>query len=410
MINNENAKLLLENLKQSKPKLNNDLIEKFENDFLTMYDRWGGKFILHGKNPNQNSIMVDNNDYLSIFGHPEILKAQVDCLLNSKQSSIQSGVLVLENHPKTLLEKNLANWVGKEDAMIMQSGYTANVGLLQSIAKQNTPIYVDSNAHASLWEGVHSARAKTVLFKHNDVNYLERQIKNNGSGIVVVDSVYSTTGVICNLLEIIEVCEKYNCMIVVDESHTLGTHGFQGSGLCQMLGVTDRVHFITASLAKTMAGRAGFFTIPKALKYHIMSSSFPFIFSSCLLNHEIAALDKTIEVLKKSDNKRDRLFEITKKVRKSLIDFDYPIIGTEQIIALESGTEEKTDLLRNTMEENNIFGAVFGPPATSKNRAMVRITLNSGLSDDQVNKVIETMLNIKDKVQPYNWASYNRNK
>lgn len=121
---------------------------------------------------------------------------------------------------------------------------------------------------------------------------------------MIVDSVYSTTGALCPLQDMVEVVERHGAMLLVDESHSLGTHGPTGAGLCAAFGLTHRVHFITASLAKAFAGRADFFTMPTALHYYILSESFPNIFGSCLLPHEIAGLAATLQVIQGLDNAR----------------------------------------------------------------------------------------------------------
>ncbi len=140
----------------------------------------------------------------------------------------------------------------------------------------------------------------------------------HGPGVVVVDSVYSTTGAVARLPEIVEVAERHDCMILVDESHSLGTHGPGGRGLCAMLGLTDRVHFITASLAKAFAGRAGFFTMPAELRNYLMCHSHPSIFSSCLLPHDVAGLAATLDSHSEgSDDAREKLHANTRRVRDS---------------------------------------------------------------------------------------------
>ncbi|MBQ0917048.1 quorum-sensing autoinducer CAI-1 synthase [Hydrogenophaga aromaticivorans] len=395
----------VEAIREEVPLLSGKLIERVERDFLPMWQRWGNKFILHGRQPGPDAVRVDGNDYLSVTGHPDIVAAQIDALRTRSEQVIQSSVLLLNQHPTRQLEMQLAHWVGKDDAFLLQSGYAANVGLLQSIADKQTPIYLDALAHASLWEGAHTARSPAILVKHNDPKYLHRMLEQHGPGIVVVDSVYSTTGAICQLEEILDVVESHHSMILVDESHALGTHGPEGAGICAQLGVTDRVHFITASLAKTMAGRAGFFTAPPSLRHHILSSSFPIIFSSCMLPAEIAGLQATVRVVQEDQRGRDRLKAITQRVRGALSAIGYPIHqGTEQIIALESGTEKGTDLLRNELEARGIFGAVFGPPATSKNRCMVRITLHAGLTDKEIDRLIDALREIAPIVNPWEWA------
>ncbi len=387
------------------PSLGAQLTRRIARDFTPRWDKqWGGKFVLHGQQPGSDAIRLDGNDYLGVTGHPRIVQAQVDALRKQQQFVVQSGVFHLNQHPTRALETSLATWVGKDDGFICQSGYSANVGLLQAIADAQTPIYLDALAHASLWEGAHAARAPAFAFRHNDAGHLARMIAKNGPGIVVVDSVYSTTGALCPLEEILEVAEQGNCMMLVDESHSLGTHGPGGAGLCAELGLSDRVHFITASLAKAFAGRAGFFTAPAHMRHYIFCTSFPNIFSSSLLPHEVAGLAATLEVIRESDDARVRLQAHTKRLRASLSNLGYPIHqGSQQIIALESGTEADTMVLRDRLEERNVFSAMFCAPATSSKRAMMRMTLNAGLMDSELDHVEAVAREIAPIVKPWDW-------
>lgn len=387
------------------PGLSAHLRQRIAREFTPRWhEQWGGKFVLHGKTAGADSVRLDGNDYLSVTGHPEIISAQVAALRHDREFVIQSGVFVHGQHPARSLEKSLAQWVGKEDGFVCQSGYAANVGLLQAIADAQTPVYLDTLAHTSLWEGAHAARAPAHAFRHNDPVHLERMLARHGAGVVVVDSVYSTTGALCPLREMVEVAERHGCMILVDESHSLGTHGPGGAGLCAELGLTDRVHFITASLAKAFAGRGGFFTAPADLRYYILSSSYPNIFSSCLLPYEIAGLNATLAVISQRDEQRHRLRAHTLRLRTSLSDMGYPIHqGTEQIISLEAGTEPDTMTLRDHLEERGVFGAVFCAPATSRNRAMVRLTLHASLTDAELGHVEAVAREVAPLVRPWDW-------
>ena len=387
------------------PPLLPRLRERFEQKFMAHWtDQWGGKPILHGSSPGTDSIRLDGNDYLGLAGNPDIVRAQIDSLQHSNESVIQSGVFLLDAHPCRTLEASLAAWVGKEDGFVCQSGYSANVGLLQAIADEQTPVYLDSLAHTSLWEGARAARAPAYAFRHNDPAHLSRMIERHGPGVVVVDSVYSTTGALCPLVEMVDIVEQHGCTILVDESHSLGTHGPQGAGLCAELGLTDRVHFITASLAKAFAGRAGFFTIPAAMRYYVLHNSYPNIFSSCLLPHEIAGLAATLEVVRRSDAERLRLHANTRRLRASLSGLGYPIHqGSQQIIALETGTEPATMVLRDQLEAHQIFGAIFCAPATSRNRAMVRLTLNAGLTGAEMDRIEQTAHALAPVLKPWDW-------
>ena len=404
---------LLENtlkVTRRSPHLSAALEARVQKDFLPRWnDLWQGRFAVQGARPGPNSVRLDGNDYLAVSGHPDIVRAQVEALTRCGNFAVQSGVFLHDEHPTRNLEMKLAAWVGKEDGFVCQSGYAANVGLIQSIANADTPVYLDGQAHASLWEGAHAARAPSHVFRHNDPEHLDKLMARTGPGLVAVDSVYSTTGAVCPLHEMLEVVEKHGSMILVDESHSLGTHGPSGAGLCAQLGLTDRVHFISASLAKALAGRAGFFSAPTHLRYHILTSSFPNIFSSCVLPHEAAALSATVDVLKQADAARDALRRVTRRIRASLTDMGYPIDqGTEQIIALEAGPEPATIQVRDALDALGVHTAFFGAPATSRNRSLARMTLHAALTEAELDHVEVAAREVADRVRPWEWASARR--
>jgi CAI-1 autoinducer synthase len=398
--------------KAVEPGLSPHLRQRIATEFKDRWENeWKRKFVTHGTEPGPNAVRLDGNDYLSVTGHSSIVQAQLDALRCNREFIVQSGVFQLDGSPTSRFEAALAGFVGKQGALLCQSGYTANLGLIQVIADPQTPVYVDSLAHMSLWEGVRAAGAPAHAFRHNDAQHLDRMAERHGPGLVIVDSVYSTTGALCPLREMVEVAERHGCMILVDESHSLGTHGPEGRGLCAELGLSERVHFITASLAKAFAGRAGFFTMPDELRPYLMCHSYPSIFSSCLLPHEIAGLAATLEVVRNSDAERTRLRRNTQRMRASLEALGFPIRhGSEQIISLEAGPEVDTLALRDRLEERGVFGAVFCAPATSRNRSMVRLTLNSGLTDAEMDRVEGVAREIAPLVKPWDWPIARRNR
>ncbi|MDO8778168.1 MAG: quorum-sensing autoinducer CAI-1 synthase [Burkholderiaceae bacterium] len=386
------------------------LAQRVQREFTTRWDTlWGGRSLLHGRVAASDAVRLNGNDYLNLTGHPDIVRAQTSAIKCDGEFVIQSSVFLLDSHPVRALEKSLAHWVGKDDGLICQSGYSANLGLLQSIADPQTPVYLDSLAHTSLWEGARRAGAPAHPFRHNDPGHLGRLIARHGPGVVVVDSVYSTTGAVCPLEAMVGVAERHGCMILVDESHSLGTHGPQGAGLCVQLGLSHRVHFITASLAKAFAGRAGFMTVPAEFRNYVLSTSYPNMFSSCLLPHEVAALAATLEVIRQADRARERLMHNTRRLRTRLAGLGYPVQqGTEQIIALEAGTEPATMVLRDLLEERGVFGAVFCAPATSRNRTMVRLTLHAGLAEAELDHVEAVAAEIAPLAKPWDWPIAHR--
>ena len=387
------------------PAMSAHLCDRIERDFIHRWNgAWGGRSLVHGRDPGPNAVRLNGNDYLSLTGHPQIVAAQTAAIREDAGFVIQSGCFLLETHPVRAFEKKMAQWIDKDDGILCQSGYAANVGLLQCITDDQTPVYIDMLAHASLWEGAKRGGAMIHAFRHNDMRHLERLVHQHGAGLVIVDSVYSTTGAVCPLERLVDIAEAAGCMTLVDESHSLGTHGPAGAGLCKALNLSHRVHFITASLAKAFAGRAGYFNIPTGLRNYILSTSFQNIFSSCLLPHEVAALNATLDVIQGCDAERQRLHEISVRLRQSLSDLGYPVHqGTEQIIALEAGTEPDTMVLRDCLEERDVFGAVFCAPATTSNRTIVRLTLDSSLTESELCHVETVAREIAPRVKPWEW-------
>jgi CAI-1 autoinducer synthase len=389
----------------AEPPLSPRIKARLEGQFRQRWEQeWGSHLPTQGRVPGQDAVRLDGNDYLGLTGHEQIVQAQVDALRHNREFVVQSVVFQHDGSPTAQLEAALAAHLGKQRAMLSQSGYAANLGLLQVIADPHTPVYLDSLAHMSLWEGVRAAGAPGHAFRHNDPAHFRRMASRHGPGLLVVDSVYSTTGALCPLQEMVEAAEEQGCMILVDESHSLGTHGPQGRGLCAALGLTQRVHFITASLAKAFAGRAGFFTVPDELRPFMVAHSFPGIFSSCLLPHEIAGLAATLDVIRGCDAQREQLQRTTRRLRRSLEDLGYPIQhGSEQIISLEAGTEVEMLKLRDALESRGVFGAVFCAPATSRNRAMVRLTLSADLTEAELAHAEAVAAEIAPLVKPWDW-------
>jgi CAI-1 autoinducer synthase len=371
----------------------------------------GGEHMHVWTPPTPGAVMLATNDYLCIANEPDLIQAQVRSLQATQNQMLMSSVFLQEGSTQHRLEAKLADYMQAEDGVLAQSGWAANVGLLQSIAEPGIPVYLDMMAHASLWEGVQSAQAQPVPFLHNSAAHLERQLEKHGGGVIVIDALYSTNGSVAPLHEVVELAERSGSILVVDESHSLGTHGPHGAGLVVEMGLTERVHFRTASLAKAFAGRAGFITCSSRFKGYFLSASRPAIFSSCLLNHELAWFDAAVDFIRAADARRDALRRTTQAVRTRLTDLGYCIDdGTEQIIALEAGPEPKTLVLRKALEARGIYGAVFCAPATPKNRSLVRLTLNSGLGAGEIDKLVEACEEMRSEVDLPNWSSSGRRK
>lgn len=382
-------------------------VEKFFRDRVEK--SWGGRHILRGRLPGSDAIHLSSNDYLSISNHPKILTAMAESIQREGNGLLMSAIFLQGASLQLALEERLARFMRAEAGVICQSGYAANTGLIQAIASEHTPVYLDKMAHMSLWEGVTCAAAKAIPVLHNDLESMEREILRGGPGIVVVDSVYSTNGSVAPLTEIAELCEAHGCVLVVDESHSLGTHGPAGAGMVVELGLESKVHFRTASLAKAFAGRAGFITCSKRFADYFKFESRPAIFSSTLLPHEVRGMDATLSVIKQEEWRRERLHACAAYLRREIDALGYELSDSQsQIIALESGTEQQTIVLRDALESRGIFGSIFCAPATPRNRAIVRFSINAGLSDSDVERIVQACRDMRDEVDMVNWPSSRR--
>lgn len=383
-------------------------VDRFHNERVAI--DWGGRHILRGRQPRVGDLMLQSNDYLAIAGHPAIVEAQREALATGGLGMMMSALFQQdESQPLHRVEAELARAVGSEDGILAQSGFAANVGLIQSIAGERVPAYIDMLAHASLWEGIRSAGAKAVPALHNDTAHLERQVLRHGPGVIVVDAVYSTNGSLAPLQDIAEIAHAHGCVLVVDESHSLGTHGQRGEGLVASLGLNDRVHFITASLAKAYCSRAGFIACTRRFKDYFGCEALPAIFSSSLLPHELAGISASHRVIQSEGWRRQRLREITRRVRGELAALGYPIgDGTEQIVAFEAGQEILTGKVRDIMERHGVFGSVFSAPATTVNRSLLRLTLNAGMSDGDVERLLDVCRRARDDMDLPEWSASRR--
>jgi CAI-1 autoinducer synthase len=383
---------------------------RMDEHYVTRIERLLGGEHPHAWQPTPSgAIFLAGNDYLSLAGEPALVGAQIDALRRSQGEMLMSAVYLQEGSAQHRLERKFARFMGAQDAVLAQSGWAANVGLVQTLAAPGIPVYLDMQAHASLWEGVQSAGATPVSFLHNDMEHLRKQLQRHGRGLIVVDALYSTNGSLAPLAELVEIAERGDCLLIVDESHSLGTHGPRGAGLVAQLGLSDRVHFRTASLAKAFAGRAGIITCSSRFKGYFLSESRPAIFSSCMLGHELAWFDAAIDFVAAADARRASLHAHAGRLRAALSALGYNVgDGSEQIIALEPGPEPKTLALRKLLEKHGVYGAMFCAPATPKNRSLVRLTLNAGLDAAQLARIVAACAAIRDQVDLENWSSTRR--
>jgi CAI-1 autoinducer synthase len=352
--------------------------------------------IFLGRKPGPDAIIMANNDYLALGRDPRIAKAIADAVVGSDQDIFMSMVFTQYLVRQQAYETEVARYMGAEAAVLCQSGWVANCGLIQALVDDETAVYIDLYAHASLWEGVHSGGAKPRPFRHNDPESLEALVRRYGAGLIVVDTIYSANGDVCPLQDLVEIAETYGCMIIADESHAVGVRGPEGAGLVAELGLGDRVHFRSFSLSKAMVGRGGMVVGPARELEFFRFSSRPAIFSSAVLPYEVAGFTAALDAVRNDEWRRLALRENVAYLKAGLRSAGLDIADHDSpIIALVGGLEERTVALRDALEARNVFGAFFCAPATPKNRSLVRLTLNAAMQRAELDQIIEACAAVK---------------
>ena len=337
------------------------------------------------------AIVLTCSDYLDIGEHPAIADAMIASLRTADGAAPPlPGPCLPDDHPQLVLGAEFARHMDARAGVLCPSGWAANTGLLQVVAGPDVPVYLDVLAHMSLWEGARGAGAELSYFRHNDLDHLRRRIEVGGSGVIAVDAVYSTDGSVCPLPGLVALAEEYDCLLVVDESHSLGVYGERGEGLVAGLGLTGRVDFRTASLAKALPGRAGLITCDRpGFADYFVHTALPAVFSSTLLPHDIAGLGAALTVVRDENRRRDRLRAVTVRLRDGLAGLGYRLVESDsQIIAVEAGSEADATHLRDALVERDIYSAALFPPTASVGRTLVRLSAHAALSDDDVSRVL----------------------
>lgn len=371
---------------------------------------WQGRHPLQGRTPRPGDIKVRSNDYLCLAGHPHIIESEIAALRAGGHGDAVSRVWI--HHERDVIrefEQRVAKLMRAEDCVVCSSGYTANVGLIQSFATKGAPVYLDMKAHISLHEGVVSAGARPVLFRHNDPQSLDRALAQDGPGLVCIDVLYSTDGNIAPLAELVEVCEKHGAALVADETHSFGAQGPDGAGLVVAAGLADRVHFRTVGLSKAVASRGGLIVSSRRNIEYFRYEALPAIFSTAVMQHEVAGFDAVLDVFHSEDWRRDKLHANHAYLKQGLDALGYNVSASQaQIIALEPGDIRQTTTLRDALEKRGVFGAIFFPPATPEKRCLIRFTVNCGLSRNELDRIIEVCGEIRDEVGMAEWRSTKR--
>ena len=338
-------------------------------------------------------LMFGSNSYLGLTNHPKIKEASIKAIEKYGSGCAGSRFLngTLDIHIE--LESKLAEFVNKDAALVFSTGFQVNLGVIPTVTSRNDYILIDELDHASIIEATRLSFAKVLKFRHNDMASLERLLKKCEPGrikLIVIDGIYSMEGDIANLPGIVDLAEKYEATVMVDDAHAIGVIGEQGSGTASHFGLTKQVDLIMGTFSKSLASIGGFiasdFDTINYMKHHSRS----LIFSASITPASAASVLAALEIIKSEPERIDRLWELTHYALDNFKKMGFDIGKSETpIIPLYIRDNLKTLKLTRLLLDEGVFVNPVVSPAVSKDSTLIRFSLMATHTKDQVDIALE---------------------
>jgi 8-amino-7-oxononanoate synthase len=347
--------------------------------------------IINGK----KVLMFGSNSYLGLTNHPKVIEAAVAATKKYGTGCAGSRFLngTLDIHIE--LENKLAEFVGKEAALCYSTGFQANLGVLSCIPQRGDFILLDALDHASIIEGARLSFAKTVKYAHNDMDSLKKRLKvcpHNKLKFIVIDGIFSMEGDIARLPEIVELAEKYNASIMVDDAHSIGVLGKNGCGTADHFGLTDKVDVIMGTFSKSFASLGGFIAGDFNTINFLKHNSRALIFSASMTPASTATVLASLEVMKSEPERIEHLWELSRYSLNAFKQLGFHTgLAESPIIPLRVGDMDKTLILTKLLLEAGIFVNPVVAPAVPKNDTLIRFSLIATHTHEQVDRAVDNI-------------------
>ena len=338
-------------------------------------------------------VMLGSNNYLGLTTDPRVRKAAADALDRFGTSVTGSRFLngTLELHLE--LDRRLANFIGKEAALVFSTGYQTNVGTLSAILGRGDYAILDKEAHASTVDGVLMSPGELKRFRHNDLDNLEhvlKRIPEDANKLVVIDGVYSMAGDIAPLPEIVEIAKRYGARIMLDDAHGIGLTG-NGRGTAAHFGLTDEVDLIMGTFSKTFASIGGFIAGDADVIHYIQHQARALIFSAALPAPSAAAVLAALDILETEPHHVENLWDNSEYMRKGLNALGYNT-GTSNtpIIPVIIGEQYRTALTWAALIDEGVYTNPVVPPATPPNQSLLRTSYTATHTHAHLDRALES--------------------
>ena len=346
----------------------------------------------------QKVLMFGSNAYTGLTGDERIIEAGIKAMKKYGAGCAGSRFLngTLDLHVQ--LEKELAKFVGKDEALCFSTGFTVNSGVIACLTGRDDYIICDDRDHASIVDGRRLSFSTSLKYKHNDMEDLERQLqkcKPESVKLIVVDGVFSMEGDLANLPEIIKLKHKYNATVMVDEAHGIGVFGNQGRGVCDYFGLTDEVDLIMGTFSKSLASIGGFIAADSSIINWLRHNARTYIFSASNTPAATAAALEALHIIQKEPWRIQALWDVTNYALQRFHEEGFEIGDTKSpIIPLYVRDVEKTFLVTKMAFDAGVFINPVIPPACAPQDTLVRVALMATHTKEQVERAVIALTKI----------------
>ena len=340
-------------------------------------------------------VMVGSNNYMGLTHDPRIIEAAKAAL--DKYGSGNTGSRFLNGNLDLheQLEEDLADFVGKEAALVFSTGYQTNLGTIGALSGRNDTVFLDKLDHACIQDGARLGFGEVQRFRHADFAHLERLLEATDPGrgrMIVVDGVYSMEGDIADLPALVPLARKFGAAIMVDDAHSLGLLGPLGAGTAAHFDLTDEIDLITGTFSKSLASIGGFVGGDAEVVDFLRNTSRTQMFSASMPPASVATVIKAVEIIRSEPERQDRLWANTRRMMKELTAMGFDIGPTETpIIPILIGPMEKTFLVWRELFDAGVFTNPVVPPAVPEGGGRLRTSYMATHTEDQLDFVLEQL-------------------
>jgi len=340
-------------------------------------------------------VMIGSNNYMGLTHHPLVLEAAREALEVYGSGNTGSRFLNGNLDIHDLLEDELADFTGKEAALVFSTGYQTNLGAISALVGRGDTVYLDKLGHACLQDGARLSFGQTERFRHEDYSHLENLLEATDPDrgkLVVVDGVYSMEGDIVNLPDLVPLVKKYDAALLVDDAHSLGVLGPHGEGTAAHWGMTDEVDLITGTFSKSLASIGGFVAGDDVVIHYLRNHARTEIFSASMPPSAVATVRAALQIIRDEPERRTRLWEVTHRMMAELTAMGYEIGPTQTpIIPLLIGPMDVTFQVWRHALDAGVFTNPVVPPAVPEGGCRLRTSFMATHTDEQLDFVLDIL-------------------